>query len=89
MSIPKPETEQSSAEVKAPSSRYQFLRYLRMINPFGARAPSSKDTLTFANNYFIMTLGWAIFIVVCIADVYALVGLAALVLAVQVVAVRS
>ena len=78
MSIPQPEDE-SSIKNDKPSSptssrNRQWLKYLRMINPFGPRPSPSEDSLTFANNFFIMALGWAIFIVICVADVYALVS---------------
>ena len=48
-------------------------RWIKACNPFGGRMPSS-GTVTFANNYFIIVLGWAIFSITCIADVYALVS---------------
>lgn len=73
MTIPKPKEELATA----PISRLQQSRiwhYLRALNPFGSRRAPSETTLTFANNIFIAVLGWAIFIVVCIADVYALVS---------------
>lgn len=78
MSIPKvTDAPATGGTPSAPASRNtrQWLKYLRMVNPFGARPAPSADTLTFANNFFIMVLGWAIFAVICIADVYALVSL--------------
>ena len=68
MSIPDPK----GPVEEQPSARW--LRVLRLINPFGARQ-AVPGTVSFANNLFIMALGWAIFIVVVIADVYALVQL--------------
>lgn len=47
---------------------------LRAINPFGSRA-AKIGTASFANNYFIMTIGWCLFCLTVIADVYALVSL--------------
>jgi hypothetical protein len=69
MSIPKPESEQrNSASGEVATSR-KWLERARMVNPFGTRMAPSNDSISFANNYFIMALGWAIFVVICIADV--------------------
>lgn len=53
----------------------RWKQYPRMANPFGSRLPKSKTEISFANNLFIVALGWAIFTVVVIADVYAMVQL--------------
>lgn len=74
MSIPKPKSEQSNSTSREVATSRKWLERFRTVNPFGTRKALSNDSITFANNYFIMALGWAIFIVICIADVYALVG---------------
>ena len=52
-----------------------WLRILQLANPFAKRHSASPDELTFANNLFIVALGWAIFAVIVIADIYAMVQL--------------
>jgi len=70
MTIPRPLSEAAAA---GPSDK-TWLRMLQICNPFGRRS-GPKGMVTFANNYFVVALGWAIFVVVVIADVYALVQL--------------
>ena len=59
---------------EAPSTSSKPLRILKAINPFGRRQ-AKPGTISFANNFFILALGWSIFTVVVIADIYALVQL--------------
>lgn len=76
MSIPRPESEQldNVSATAREKQRKTWVKYLYMLNPFGSRIASSAETISFANNWFIVSLGCAIFAVICIADVYALVG---------------
>lgn len=78
MSIPDPTYTPSSVDAESAAATRpragQCFTYLNYINPFASRPPPAKGVLTFANNFFIMGLAWAIFAVICIADVYALVS---------------
>lgn len=71
MSIPIPKGEAAPSSL----SPKLWLRNLQLINPFAKRHSASPDELTFANNLFVVALGWAIFAVIVIADVYAMVQL--------------
>jgi metal iron transporter len=71
MSIPLPKGEATPSSLSSKS----WLRILQLVNPFAKRQSASPDELTFANNLFVVALGWAIFAVVVIADIYAMVQL--------------
>jgi hypothetical protein len=73
MSIPNVTSVQATLSSPGPQGWRRWGRRLQHINPFAPRTPPNKDTLTFANNYLVMALGWAIFAVICVADIYALV----------------
>lgn len=75
MSIPSPE---SSSSANHPQQT-PFIRWATLLYPFGSAQSRSPEEITFANNMFIVLVGWAIFAVVVIADVYALVSLGLLI----------
>lgn len=74
MSIKSPTPVQRNTALQQEKEKLAIWRYLTFVNPFASR-PGLDESVCFANNFFVMGLGWTIFIVVVIADIYALVQL--------------
>ena len=70
----KQRASQIASDAKRGWRETTFTEKLKAVNPFGSR-PSPEGKMSFANNYFIITIGWAIFALTVIADVYATVQL--------------